>query len=181
MDGWGVARRVLSCSGEPAGAAERGFTLVEIMIAMSISIVVLLANSYLINIANRDLAVARSLTDATNLATIKIADFRAMTIADINTSSPTVPGGANPLNIRQGSDTRCPDCPDADCSHADCSPAVTRFTRTWTVSGVDLEHTTPPVADMVGDLVKIDIAVDWTLRSKSHHIAMTSFTTGKTP
>jgi len=181
MGGGGVARRILRFSSELSRPAEGGFTLVEIVIAMAISIVVLLANSYLINIASRDLAVARSLTDATNLATARIADFRAMTIADINTSSPTVQGGANPLNSRQGSDTKCPDCPDSDCIHPDCAPAATRFTRTWTVSSIDLEHATPPVADLVGDLVKIDIAVDWTLRNNRHHITMTSLTTGKSP
>ena len=47
------------------------------MIALSISIIVLLANIYLINTAHKDLARARSITAATNLATSKIADFRA--------------------------------------------------------------------------------------------------------
>ena len=51
---------------------------------MAISIVVLLANIYLFNTAHRNLAHARSITDATNLATGKIADFRAMTIEEIN-------------------------------------------------------------------------------------------------
>jgi prepilin-type N-terminal cleavage/methylation domain-containing protein len=180
MGGGGVDRRVLRSGGAPARAAERGFTLIEIMAAMAISIVALLANIYLINTANRDLALARSLTDATNLATTRIADFRAMTIADINATA-TPDGGANPLNVRRGSDTQCPDCPDANCSHADCSPSATRFNRSWIVSAIDLEHATPPVADLVGDLVKIDVAVDWTLRNKPHHVALTSFTTGKAP
>ena len=61
----------------PSQAAEQGFTLVEVMIALSISIVVLLANIYLLNTAHKDLARARSITAATNLATSKIADFRA--------------------------------------------------------------------------------------------------------
>jgi prepilin-type N-terminal cleavage/methylation domain-containing protein len=162
-------------------AAELGFTLIEVMVAMSISIVALLANIYLINTANRDLALARSLTDATNLATNRIADFRAMTVAEINASAPTVQGGANPLNIRQGSDTKCPDCPGSDCSSSNCSPAATRFTRTWVVSAIDLQHANPPVADLVGDLVKVNVEVSWTLLSKVHRVTMTSFATGKAP
>ena len=47
------------------------------MVALSISIIVLLANIYLINTAHKNLARARSITAATNLATSRIADFRA--------------------------------------------------------------------------------------------------------
>ena len=61
--------------------AEQGFTLIETMIAMSIAIVVLLANIYLFNTAQRDFALAKSVTEATNLATNRIADFRAMSIS----------------------------------------------------------------------------------------------------
>jgi prepilin-type N-terminal cleavage/methylation domain-containing protein len=180
MGGWGLVRRILSRRRGHSRAAQRGFTFIEVMIALSISVVVLLANIYLFNTAHRDLALARSITEATNLATSKIADFRAMTIAQINAASPTVSGGANPLGIRQGSDTLCPDCPDSACSSSDCSPAAIRYTRTWVVSAIDLELANPPVADLVGDLVKAKIDVTWTLRSKDHRVSIATFTTGKT-
>ena len=49
MGGGGVGRRMTSPASGPAHAAEQGFTLVEVMIALSISIIVLVANIYLIN------------------------------------------------------------------------------------------------------------------------------------
>lgn len=77
MGGGGVGRRMTSSAIGLSHAAEQGFTLIEVMIALSISIIVLVANISLINRAHKDLARARSITAATNLATSKIADFRA--------------------------------------------------------------------------------------------------------
>lgn len=77
MGGRGVGWRILSFRGAAPGTSERGFTLVETMVAMSISMVVLLANIYLLNTAHKDFAQARAVTAATNLATGKIADLRA--------------------------------------------------------------------------------------------------------
>ena len=77
MGGGGLGRRMVSSASAPAQAAERGFTLIEVMIALAISIAVLFANIYLFNTAHKELARARSITAATNLATSKIADFRA--------------------------------------------------------------------------------------------------------
>jgi hypothetical protein len=51
------------------------------MVALSIAITVLLANIYLFNTAQKNLALARSLTDATNLATSGIADLRTRVIS----------------------------------------------------------------------------------------------------
>jgi prepilin-type N-terminal cleavage/methylation domain-containing protein len=75
-----LVQRELRCRSGLAKTAECGFTFIEVMIALSISVVVLLANLYLFNIAHRDLALARSITAATNLATGKIADLRARVI-----------------------------------------------------------------------------------------------------
>jgi prepilin-type N-terminal cleavage/methylation domain-containing protein len=179
MGGWRLGRRILSTGGGLPSDAEQGFTFIEVMVAMSISIVVLLANIYLFNTAHKNLALARSITNATNLATGRIADFRAMTIAAINTQAPTVQSPPNPLGVRQGTNTQCPDCPAADCSSSACSPEAIRYTVTWIVSAVDLENATPPVADLVGDLVKIKITVAWTLANKDHQVTLSTFTTGK--
>ncbi|MHB8835772.1 MAG: hypothetical protein ACYC9Y_08685 [Candidatus Methylomirabilia bacterium] len=47
---------------------------------MSIAITVLLANIYLFNTSQKDFALAKNITEATNLATNRIADFRARVI-----------------------------------------------------------------------------------------------------
>lgn len=163
MGGGGVVRRILSFRSGLSRAAERGFTLIETMIAMSIAIVVLLANIYLFNTAQKDFALAKSVTEATNLATNKIADFRTMTIAQIDAAAPTNTGG--PLYVRQGSD--------------EVTVEGVRFTRTWVVSAIDLQHATPPVADLVGDLVKITIDVAWMSAGKDHQVKMATFTVGR--
>jgi hypothetical protein len=157
------------------------------MVAMSISVVVLLANIYLFNTAHRDLSVARSVTVATNLATDKVAEFRAMTIAQIAAAVPPVspvpcPSSTrtNPLNRRQGSDISVRD--------------GISFTRTWVVASVDLDHNGTPnnecddSPDMCSelsnvascDVVSVSLEVTWSLANKDHRVAMATFVTGKT-
>ena len=80
MGGGGVVRGKLSFRSVLSRDAERGFTLIETMIAMSIAIVVLLANIYLFNTAQKNFTLAKSVTEATNLATSRIADFRTRVI-----------------------------------------------------------------------------------------------------
>lgn len=191
----------MSSTNGPPQAGEQGFTLVEVMIALSISIVVLLANIYLINTTNKSNAQASAISAATNLATSKIADFRAMTIVQINAAAPAfqppcppsaTPYTLNPLNRRQGSDISTVD--------------GVQFTRTWVVSDVDLDHNgtssdtdvdqngvpdseCDDTPDMVGDVVKIVLDVTWlpqhikistTNQNKGlHHIKMATFVTGR--
>lgn len=75
-----MVRRKLNFRSGLSRAAERGFTLIETMIAMSIAIIVLLANIYLFNTSQKNFALAKSITEATNLATSRIADFRPQVI-----------------------------------------------------------------------------------------------------
>jgi hypothetical protein len=157
------------------------------MIAMSIAIVVLLANIYLFNTAQKDFALAKSVTEATNLATNRIADFRAMAISrpadsvDINRAAPCVTGG--PLNVRLGGDrlcTGCSGCPDPTTCTSECLPADFKsFIVTWEASDIDLQQATPPVADLVGDLVRIKVDVFWMANKKRHQVTMTTLATGK--
>lgn len=55
---------------------EAGFTLPEVMTAMAVSVIVLLANFALLNTANKNFAYTRALTNATNHATDKFAEFK---------------------------------------------------------------------------------------------------------
>lgn len=77
-----MGRRVLNQGGSHRGGAPAGFTLIEIMVAMTISIVALLANLYLFNTAAKDLSLARALTNATNLATTKLGTARTRAIRE---------------------------------------------------------------------------------------------------
>lgn len=121
--------------------------MIEVMAAMAITIIVMLANIYLFDIARKNLAQSKALTTATNLATSKIAELKAEEITAITSGSVTTP------------------------------PGGTRFTSTWVVSNVDLDHDGTP--EMVGDVVKIRVDVGWTLADKDHHVTMTTFTTGR--
>lgn len=115
-----MGRRLLRSGGAPR-AAEQGFTLIEVMAAMAITITVMLANLSLFNTARTNLSRGRAITLATNLATSKISDFKAMTIAQITTGS---------------------DIPTAD---------GIQFYRSWVVSNVDLQNDGTPdmVGDVV--------------------------------
>ena len=202
MGGGGVARLILSCGGPRRCAAEQGFTLVETMIAMAVAIAVLLANVYLFNRAQKDLAQARAVTAATNLATSKIADFRAMTIDAVNATATINTGGA--LYVRRGCEyvtdggevfamvhsagvCRCKtneydSVGQTFACDGETDVRRTLFKRTWVVSAIDLEHATPPVADLVGDLAKIKVDVLWPSESAvQHRVTLTTFTTGAAP
>lgn len=157
-----------------AGAAtQRGFTLIETMVAMAIGVVVLLANIALINTAHKNLAHAKSITAATDLATSKLADFRAMTIPQITAASPTDLGGG----AHSGNDSVTVD--------------GLLYERSWVVSSIDLNPAAPPAADLVGDLVKIRVDVAWISKhvpvawtpenNGRHHVLISTLTTGAAP
>jgi prepilin-type N-terminal cleavage/methylation domain-containing protein len=63
------------------GASERGYTLVEVMVAMAITLMVMMANLTIFNTAQKNLAYARAMTNATNLATTKIDSFRTRVVS----------------------------------------------------------------------------------------------------
>jgi prepilin-type N-terminal cleavage/methylation domain-containing protein len=145
-----VAQLVLTPGGAASGPAERGFTLVEVIVAMSITIVALLANLYLFSTAQKNLAESRALTNATNLASGKIAELRGKTIADIKAEAPKSASAT-----RDGVD----------------------FALSWVVSDVDLDHNGAP--EMVGDVVKVKVDAAWALAGRGHQVTMSTFTTGK--
>ncbi len=119
-------RRVLNFGGRRI-AVERGFTMIEVMTAMAITIIVMLANLYLFDIARKNLAQSRALTAATNVATSKIAALKATAIAA----------------IASGSETTTSD--------------GIQFASTWVVSNVDLDHNGTPemVGDVVK--IRLDV------------------------
>jgi len=161
-----MGRALLSTRGGPPGGAQRGFTLIEIVVAMAVTIVVMLANLTMFNTAQKNLAFSRALTNATNLATGKVDQFKTMTITEIKNAAPDVRTPPNPLDIRQGTEA--------------ASVEGVQYALTWTVSDVDLENAAVnPVAELVGDVVKITLDVAWTAANKDHHVTMATFTTGK--
>jgi len=62
-------------------ARERGYSLVEIMVAMVITITVMLATLAIFNASQRNFAAARAITNATNLGTTLIDDFKTRVIS----------------------------------------------------------------------------------------------------
>jgi prepilin-type N-terminal cleavage/methylation domain-containing protein len=142
-----MGKRLLSTG---AGRGRRGFTLIEVMIAMAISVTIMLANLFIFSFAQRTFSESRSLTDATNLAVEKIARFKTKTITQINAENPK-------------SDTT--------------QVNGVAFTRSWTVSNVDVDH--DGTSDMTGDIVKIKLDVTWRVMNRNHRIAMATMTTGK--
>lgn len=130
-----------------ARRGEEGFTIVEVAIAMAIFMTVMLAVLSMFDTSHRLFAKSRQMTKATNLATDKMADFR---LTDL-------------VAIVNGNDT--------------VNAEGTTFTRTWTVSNVDVDGDTVP--DFVGDLKKVDVLITWTFQNDSHQVRMETVTTGK--
>jgi len=178
MGGGGVDRHKLSLCGLPATAA-RGFTLIETMIAMSISIVVLLANLFLFSTAQKNLALSRSVTNATNLATSTFAALKGRSLTQIRATTDNVASGLTLGTHRD--DPNVPPVEPAATVDLEKRQVLdgTTFSRTWRVSNVDIDGDGAP--ELVGDLVKISLVVTWTLSHKSHQVAMATFTTGQSP
>lgn len=130
-------------------AGERGFTMLEVLSATMVGMIAFTANLAMFNFAARDFAYSRSLTNATNLATEKMNDFKTRTVAEIladaKTDTVTIDG--------------------------------TAYTRAWTVGNVDVDA--DGTADMIGDIVKIRLTVRWTIGTKAHQVTMATMTTGK--
>jgi len=132
------------------GLDRRGFSLIEVMVSMAITLTVTMAILGMFNHAYRLYARSQKLTVATNLATSKLADFRAMTVGAIKAENPK--SEARVVNGFQ-------------------------YTLNWSVDDVDVDGDS--VVDMVGDLVKISLDVSWTHGDRAHSVSMATMTTGK--
>ena len=75
-----MEKRILRSGSWFVQGSEAGFTLPEVMIATAISIVVILANLAVFNVANKNFAYTRAMTNATNHATDKINEFKTKLI-----------------------------------------------------------------------------------------------------
>lgn len=163
----------------PVGGGAPGFTFIETMVAMAMAMIVLLANIFLINTAHRNMARAKVLTDATNLAADTLAALRTRTLAEVNATTDGIASG-----FVVG--THVDDAVQEPLSPADAANLVRRqqvgttvFTRTWTVSNVDSDA--DGVADLVGDIVKVRVDVAWAAGGRDHHVTMATLTTGRAP
>jgi len=163
--------QILSRTAPRRRLGDRGFTLVEVMTAMAIGMIALTANLTLFTWAQKDFARSRTLTDATNEATAVLADFKTRTVNEINNTTDRVASG-----LRIGTHTETP-------ALGNCKQIGGRtFCRTWEVWNLDVDG--DGTADMVGDIVKIKVRVDWwlgvdTAAQNKHTITLATMTTGK--
>lgn len=127
-----------------------GFSLLEAVIAMTITVIVMMAILGMFNQAYRLYARNKRLTVATNLAYSKLADFKAKTVGDIKAEDPK-------------DENRV----------VDGIP----FALDWTVSDIDVDGDSTP--DLVGNLVKISLDVSYNYRGQAHQVSMATMTTGK--
>lgn len=93
---------------------KEGFTLIEVMISLVITMTAFLAILAMVNTSFRSYGRGKRLTVATNLASQKLGDFKSMEVAAITGGSDTVTEGGTP------------------------------YTRTWTVSDVDYDGDSVP-------------------------------------
>jgi Tfp pilus assembly protein PilV len=128
----------------------KGFSLIEVVIAMGITLTVTMAILGMFNNAYRLYSKNKRLTVATNLASRKISDFRTMTVDAIKAENPK-----SETSVVSG----------------------IQYALDWTADDVDVDGDS--AADMVGDLVKIRLEVKWTLSDGDHRVSMTTMTTGK--
>lgn len=180
-----MGQRVLS--GHAAG--EGGFTMVEVLSAALIGVVALVANMTMFSYAEKDFTYARSLTDATNVATTQLAAFKTMTIAEIQATT-VAPVAAEktadlsrkpPLGLSSplllGWHEERPGLAAA-AGKADCTQVGGRaYCRSWAVSNVDVDA--DGTADMAGGIIRIKLTVDWWAGAKQHTVTVTTMTTGR--
>ncbi len=151
MEGRIVGKRLLRGGGGACDpAGEGGFTLVEALLSMAIASTVLMAVLTMFNTAFMTFGKSKGLTMATNLAYSKAADFKTMTLPEIVAQAP----GSQNYTV-----------------------GGTQYLCTWTVTDVDVDG--DGVDDMVGDVVKIALRVDWTYAGRSHGVSMATLSTGK--
>lgn len=151
MDGGGVGQGLLTMAKEKGPVPDRrGFSLIEVVVAMGITLTVTMAILGMFNSAYRLYAKNQRLTVATNLASRKISDFRTMTVDAIKAENPK-----NETSVVSG----------------------VQYALDWTADGVDVDG--DGTADMAEDLVKIRLEVKWTMSDGDHRVSMTTMTTGK--
>ena len=129
---------------------EGGFTLVEALVSVAIALAMMLAVLTMFGTALRVFDSNRDLTVAANLANSKIADFKTKSVAELKAENPKTD------TVTMGD---------------------VQYVRSWTVSDIDIDGDSTP--DMVDDIVKVDLDVDWTSRGRSHNVSMSTLTTGK--
>lgn len=139
--------RTMAAAG-PKGVKD-GFTLIEVLMSMVITMTALLAILAMVNTSFRSYSRGKRLTEATNLAYQKLQDFKTVEVAAIADGTDVV------------------------------TPANTQYTRTWTVSDVNLDADSDGVPDLQGDIVKVDLEVTWTHGGRDYRVSMATMTTGK--
>ena len=128
--------------------------MIEVLLAMAVTMTVLIAVLGMFNSALRVFADSRNLTTATNLASKKLAEFKSEPLANIVTGSDSVDRYGMPY----------------------VSGGV-QYNREWDVSNIDVDGDGND--DLVGDLVKVKLDVNWTAARRDHQVTMALLTTGR--
>jgi len=165
------------CSGNAAG-----FTLVEVLIAVFITSIALMALASLAGTAIKATEAGRKRTQAVSLATQKLESLKKVPYSKIQTTDTS---GAASMGISRNCGAPVGTAPPV----FTCTPTLqtdqlgTIFTWRWKVTYVDLDNDgcyfaaspcgTGPVIDG-GDIKKVDVEVTWRDLLGSHTLTLTA-------
>lgn len=144
-----------------------GFTLIEVLIAVSIFSIALIGLASLATQSMKATETGKRLSQAVNMGNMKLEALRA--VPYVNVQSTGVDGGTGRVC---GSAVGTP--PVFSCTPTSATEIFEEMTFTWsyTVTYVDLDgdstyYSTDPVIDS-GDMKRIDLTVTWTDLFGSH-------------
>jgi type II secretion system protein I len=155
------------------GKGSAGFTLIEVLIAVSIFSVALIGLASLATQSMQATETGKRVTQAVNIANLKLEALRAVPYANVQSTG--TDGG---MGRSCGSAAGTP--PVFTCTPTSPTETFENLVFTWsyTVTYIDLNgdsayYSTDPVIDS-GDMKKIDLTVSWTDLLGGHSYSITA-------
>lgn len=155
------------------GKGDEGFTLIEVLIAVSIFAVALIALASLATQGMKATESGKRLSQAVNVANQKLEALKAVPYANIQSTG--VDGG---IGRSCGSAAGTP--PVFSCTPTSATETFENLSFTWSyeVTYIDLDgdsvyYSTDPVIDS-GDMKRIDLTVTWTDLFGGHTLTITA-------